>query len=146
MLRTANTVEAMRKHVKVSLCAYNCMVNYRFYLAEYMLRALCRTHHLDPSQCSCMLSEAWTGSIANVHLQEHAPLSPSTVNTSNLCLLQPQLPYWHHVAFICTGWPVLLRAVGNKYNISGRKAPHIISSNHNSNSPHCPTLKEEILS
>ena len=75
MLCTANRVEATWKHVKVSLCAYNHMVNYRFYLAEHMLRALCRACHLDPSQCSRMLSEVWTGCIANVHFKEHTPLS-----------------------------------------------------------------------
>jgi hypothetical protein len=98
------------KHVKVSLCAYNHTVNYSFCLAEYMLRALCRARHLDPSQCSCMSSEVWTGCIANVHLQEHTHLSPSTVKTSSLCLLCPQLPHWRHVAFICTGWPVLQKS------------------------------------
>lgn len=107
---TANTVQATQKHVKVSLCAYNHTVNYRFYLAEYMLRALCHTCQFSYSQCSRMLLELWTGFIANVHLQEHTPLSPSTVNISSLCLFCPQLPHWHHVAFICTGWPVLQKS------------------------------------
>lgn len=77
MLRIANTVKTTWKHIKVSLCAYNHTVNYRFYLAEYMLRALCRTRHLDPSQHSHMSSEVWTGCIADVHLQEHTPVSPT---------------------------------------------------------------------
>lgn len=138
MLHIANTVEATWKHVNVSLCAYNHTVNYRFCLTEYMLRAVCSAHHLDPSQCSCMSSEVWTGCIASVHLQEHTPLCPSTVNTSSLCLLHPQLPHWHHVASSALVDQCYRRADGNnrsnKCNISGRKAPHIIPSDHNSNS------------
>jgi hypothetical protein len=43
-----NTVEETWRHVKFSLCVYNCSVHYVYYLVEYMFGAVCRTLRLDP--------------------------------------------------------------------------------------------------
>ena len=84
------TVDAIWKNVKV-LCAYNRTVHI-YHLAEYMFGALCRARPLDLFIVFMHTARSVDWTQHHVHHQEYPP-PQSTVSTSSLCLLRPQLPH-----------------------------------------------------